>query len=310
MSLIKSNGCAAKVEDLQDASQVLDLWSGLLSSRFEIDGKPVKVLTACHPSRDILAVRINSALLTRNQLKLSLKFPYGKEDWRDAVDWDSPDRHITRKVTQGNQADFTRILDEDKYYVRVKWSVGGAVTTKSQHEYEFNQLNAQSLEIVFVFSPEKINNNIPAFKEVRQAAAENWQQFWKNGGAIDFSQCTDSRAKELERRVVLSQYLMAINCSGSRPPQETGLVYNSWFGKYHLEMHWWHAVHFALWDRLPLLERSLPWYESILPKAKAKAKAKAEEPAPAAEGEEAEELAEWQRMLQKLKEEVSEEDEG
>ena len=34
-------------------------------------------------------------------------------------------------------------------------------------------------------------------------------------------------------------------------------------------MHWWHAVHFALWDRLPLLERSLPWYQSILPQAKA-----------------------------------------
>jgi hypothetical protein len=36
-------------------------------------------------------------------------------------------------------------------------------------------------------------------------------------------------------------------------------------------MHWWHAVHFALWNRLELLERSLPWYESILPAAKATA---------------------------------------
>jgi hypothetical protein len=64
---------------------------------------------------------------------------------------------------------------------------------------------------------------------------------------------------------------MAVNCSGDRPPQETGLVYNSWFGKFHLEMHWWHAVHFALWDRLPLLERSLTWYQSILPMARATA---------------------------------------
>jgi len=45
-------------------------------------------------------------------------------------------------------------------------------------------------------------------------------------------------------------------------------------------------------------------------KPKAKAKAKAEEPAPAAKEEEGEEMAEWQRMLQKLKEEVSEESEG
>jgi hypothetical protein len=36
-------------------------------------------------------------------------------------------------------------------------------------------------------------------------------------------------------------------------------------------MHWWHAAHFALWDRLPLLERSLGYYQAILPKARATA---------------------------------------
>jgi hypothetical protein len=72
---------------------------------------------------------------------------------------------------------------------------------------------------------------------------------------------------------VLSQYLTRIQCAGSLPPQETGLTSNSWFGKFHLEMHWWHAAHFTLWGRHDLLERSLPFYEHILPKAKAQAKA-------------------------------------
>ncbi|MCK7496809.1 MAG: hypothetical protein MZW92_42395 [Comamonadaceae bacterium] len=53
------------------------------------------------------------------------------------------------------------------------------------------------------------------------------------------------------------------------PPQESGLTFNSWEGKFHLEMHWWHAAQFALWDRLPLLERSLGYYDAILPKARA-----------------------------------------
>jgi len=70
---------------------------------------------------------------------------------------------------------------------------------------------------------------------------------------------------------VLSQYLTAIQCAGRFPPQETGLTYNSWEGKFHLEMHWWHAAHFALWNRLPLLERSLDYYRSILPRARATA---------------------------------------
>jgi len=46
------------------------------------------------------------------------------------------------------------------------------------------------------------------------------------------------------------------------------------------------------------------------PPEKEGAKAKAEEPAPVAEEEEGEELAEWQRMLLKLKEEAGEEGEG
>ncbi|HEU4386436.1 MAG TPA: glycoside hydrolase family 65, partial [Blastocatellia bacterium] len=36
---------------------------------------------------------------------------------------------------------------------------------------------------------------------------------------------------------------------------------------FHVEMHWWHAAHFALWDRIHLLEKSLGWYETILPRA-------------------------------------------
>ena len=64
---------------------------------------------------------------------------------------------------------------------------------------------------------------------------------------------------------------MAIQSAGSIPPQETGLTYNSWFGKFNLEMHWWHGTHFALWNRIALLERSLPWYERILPAARATA---------------------------------------
>jgi hypothetical protein len=86
------------------------------------------------------------------------------------------------------------------------------------------------------------------------------------------SQSKDERWFELERRIVLSQYLTAIQCAGSLPPQETGLTYNSWEGKFHLEMHWWHAAHFALWNRLPMLERSLGYYKRILPRAEATAK--------------------------------------
>ncbi|HTP32335.1 MAG TPA: hypothetical protein VMJ75_09185 [Candidatus Acidoferrales bacterium] len=104
-------------------------------------------------------------------------------------------------------------------------------------------------------------------EETFSASARHWARFWSSGAAIDLS-----ASPELERRVVLSQYLTAIQCAGSLPPQETGLTCNSWFGKFHLEMHFWHAAHFAHWGRGDLLERSLGWYNRILPSAREKAR--------------------------------------
>jgi hypothetical protein len=271
LRLTKRDGSAATIEDLTNTAQTLDLWTGLLGSRFELEGQPVEVLTVCHPTRDMLAVRIESLLLAQGRLTVTLAFPYGSADWRSAADWGHPDRHVTQTRIEGQQADFTRILDADRYHVRVAWSRGGRVAVKSQHQYEIASEDGRPLEIVFAFAPKEMTEPMPSFAVVRTAAMEHWKEFWMSGGAIDFSACTDPRAAELERRVVLSQYLTAIQCAGSRPPQETGLVHNSWYGKFHLEMHWWHAVHFALWGRVPLLERSLPWYQAILPQAKATA---------------------------------------
>ena len=72
----------------------------------------------------------------------------------------------------------------------------------------------------------------------------------------------------MERRIILSQYLTKIQCANAEPPQETGLTYNSWYGKPHLEMHWWHGIHFALWNRIDLLEKSLSWYKKVAINAK------------------------------------------
>ena len=92
------------------------------------------------------------------------------------------------------------------------------------------------------------------------------------GGVIDLSGNTDPRAAELERRIVLSQYLMAVHDSGPLPPQETGLGVNSWFGKFHMEMYWWHAAHWALWGHPEVLERSLDSLNRMMPPGEAMAK--------------------------------------
>ena len=49
---------------------------------------------------------------------------------------------------------------------------------------------------------------------------------------------------------------------------------NSWYGKYNLEMHWWHVFHFPFWGRTQLLERSLWWYQAALPRTRRMAAAR------------------------------------
>lgn len=48
-------------------------------------------------------------------------------------------------------------------------------------------------------------------REVFRAAAEHWQRFWESGAAVQLAGTADPRARELERRLVLSQYLTAVN---------------------------------------------------------------------------------------------------
>jgi hypothetical protein len=122
------------------------------------------------------------------------------------------------------------------------------------------------------FSPVPLKASLPAFDETLAHSARAKAAFWKSGGAVDFSGSSDPRAKVLEGRVVLSQYLMAIQSGGDFPPQETGLTASTWWGKHHTEMIWWHTAHFALWGRPERLASQLDWFVKSLPVAREIAK--------------------------------------
>lgn len=47
-----------------------------------------------------------------------------------------------------------------------------------------------------------------------QSSKEGWKDYWTRTGIIQLHESRDERANELERRIVLSQYLLAANCSG------------------------------------------------------------------------------------------------
>jgi hypothetical protein len=263
----------AQLSDITEVEQRLDLWAGILTSRFRVWGEPVTVKTAVHPDADILAVSIESSLISRGMLSVRFAFPYGSPSMQ-AADWQKPGSHRTRVTTLApGRALLQRKLDDDQYFILI--DAEGAATLDEEkeggHELFLKASRGSRLDFVAAFSPRSIGGRPPGVKATLDASQNHWARFWGTGGAVELANSRDKRALEIERRVVLSQYLTAIQCSGRLPPQETGLTVNSWYGKFHLEMHWWHAAHFALWDRLPMLENSLGWYEKIIQSARVRA---------------------------------------
>jgi len=259
----------ARPDQLKDVRQKLDLWTGILHSSFLFDGQPVRLETACHPELDLLAVRIVSPLLSAGRLGVVLEFPYGSPEMA-AADWGRPEAHRSRMQARGpRRVDIARELDGDSYWVSLSWEELCEIRQEGPHRFLLRPAGGQGqLAFACLFSPRPYVASLPTADRVFAASAAHWERFWSQGGAIELAGSRDTRARELERRIVLSQYLTAIQCAGSMPPQETGLTLNSWYGKFHLEMHWWHAAHFPLWGRAALLERSLDWYRRILPQAR------------------------------------------
>lgn len=246
-------------EQISDIDQTLDMWNGEIRSDFKVDGAPVSVRTYVHPEKDMVAATIKS----EKRLTVALRLPYptgGHCD--DACNWNADSLHVTEIIaSDANHALLRHRLDSTSYYINLAWTGAETPVMTGRNTATITPTDDE-WTITATFSPEATDNTNPTASETREAPSAYWTGFWKNGGVVDFSNCTDPRASELERRVVLSQYLLAIQCAGSTPPQETGLTYNSWFGKFHMEMIWWHQAQFALWGHQDLLNRTLPWYES------------------------------------------------
>jgi hypothetical protein len=278
LEIKKRDGAFAELSDVKNVRQQLDLWTGEIHSLFTIEDTPVDVTTYCHQQQDAVAVRIKSGLVKQHRLQIRVRFPYPTGDWSDAGDnWNNGDKHLSSFTLTDQGAVFHHVLDSTQYWLNARWSGHALVGKKMSHYFFISpsrsesraSLGSDDFEIIFHFSASKTEEPLPTFSQTQTENAAEWKKFWQSGGAIDFSGSADPTAFELERRIVLSQYLLKIQEAGSFPPQETGLTYNSWYGRPHLEMYWWHCVHYALWGRIELLEKSLSWYTKAFSKAKA-----------------------------------------
>ena len=258
------------------------LWDGEIESSYTVDGKPVEVTTGVHPAKDALYARIKTDLLSEGRAAITLRFSYptGKHA-DDANDWTKPEHHQSVIISKDeHSAVIERTLDSTRYYVSLQWEGNATLQENAPHHFTLTTpndiltLSAEYIPGSSGFSETSGTTGISRssgisaplsfeYDQYHKATLRHWARWWQSGAIIDFSRCTDPRAKELERRIILSQYLTQINCANSIPPQESGLTYNTWFGRPHLEMAWWHVVDFALWNHPEVVSQMLDWYNDV-----------------------------------------------
>ncbi|MFQ9020360.1 MAG: hypothetical protein ACLR6J_00750 [Parabacteroides merdae] len=275
--LLREDGTEAREIDLGNARQEIDLWTGVVYSRFELNRKEVKVRTVCHPDKDMIGVCIESELLNDGNMSIYLDFPYpdGRYFKHYIGRYDTISGHTsTFEKLAPNSVRIARTMDDTHYYATLDWTGPATFSRESEkaHTFLLQPRHTSTFSFTCCFSPEPVADVTEPVASIERKSAASWEKYWRSGAAVDLSGSKDPRWLELERRIVLSQYLMRANESGLFPPQESGLVNNGWFGRFHFEMIWWHGVHYGLWNRMECFDNYLNVYKDFMPKALERAK--------------------------------------
>lgn len=222
-------------KDLEEAEQVLDLWTGLLTSRFKIGGVAVKVQATVDLETDTVAVRLESMLVKEGRLGLFVDFPWceGKEKFSAPFVglWDVPERHHTEL---SGASRITHTMEDAVFYADL---AGDAFEIARQpqldawllHKYDVRPTTIEgrgrgsfslSVQLSGRDSTRPVRRT-PSPSRVFAATKRGWEKYWAGSGFVDLlTGSTDPRAEELQRRIILSRYLMRVNEAGETPPQE------------------------------------------------------------------------------------------
>ncbi|KAH7402310.1 Six-hairpin glycosidase-like protein [Phaeosphaeria sp. MPI-PUGE-AT-0046c] len=258
-------------QSLSEKEQHLELWDGRISSSFSYNGSRVDVTTIASPETDTVAVSISSDLLRGGCLSVFFDFPYAtgknKFDAPFVGLFNATSNHTTTLRSEVNEALIEHTLDATTYVAQVNWDGNATISrlNEGEHKYILSPCkDANKLTFTTTYAPQAGNTTV-SFSDVQVSAKTWWADYWTTGAFISLPTAQNSSANELQRRIILSQYLLAVNSAGKDPPQESGLVNNGWYGKFHLEMVFWHLAHWMFWARWDLCDRSIGVYSHFLP---------------------------------------------
>lgn len=226
--LLYDNDKLIDINNIKDVKQELDLYKGIVTSSFNYKEKINKTISFIYQDHDEFNFKLQS-----DNLNLALKFNYPSYT-KNGYRLDILPNVLVKE-------DRMTLLYDDKNSLSFK--------LKSSSKY-------QIVENTLIFDDNNVSFSL-ALDEIKEGKLLD--EFWKcdNGIIID--------NEELVKKMVLSKYLLHVNSTGIYPPQESGLTYNCWNSKFHLEMHLIHSLWNIYNNHVGDLVKSFDYYLSIMP---------------------------------------------
>ncbi len=292
---VRSDGSPLDAKEITAHSRTLDLWSGIHTASFVVKGRETFVKTCVTDDVKLdttVALLINSDLVRSGELVVQIDFPFPDLTPGPWVGTFSDEKKAPFEITKdaGNQTivverklqnEYAKgVVGNYTYVTRIDVFGGSVEQIGNSSSIRVSGRNYDKLEVLITFDGGdylKYPCDYSAFKtepvrfeEAAKISHARWEKFWKSGAAVDLSGSSDPRWKELERRIVLSQYQLRANAAGEWPCGESGLItVCPWSGRFHMEMVWWHLIHYWTWDRAELADEAISIYPTVKEGARA-----------------------------------------
>ena len=296
---LRADGSELKLDELSEVKRDLDLWTGIHTTSFTLDGQPVTVATCVSDDVKLdstVAVKIDSPLVRSGALVVEFAFPYPNlkhGPWtgdfsKDAVQTPFTitrlstepgvsslliKRELKNEYARGKIGDYSYAVRVDATRGKVE-QVGETSTLLVKGTDEDGALELSILFDGGDYSSQTCDDSAAtakrlSFDDVENISKTRWEKFWRSGGAVDLEGSSDPRWFELERRIVLSQFQLRTNAAGEWPCSESGLLnVCPWSGRFHMEMVWWHLIHWWGWDRAELADQAITIYPTVQDEAR------------------------------------------
>lgn len=221
-------------DNITKIHQELDLYEGIVNTSFDYKDLPNQTQAFIYQDHDELHFRLKSS-----NLRLCIRFNYPSYS-HEGCRFD-----IVPKVTKEN--DSIKLIYDNKNSLSFK------LKASSSYKITNNILEFADRSVEFSLSLDEIRKG------------KLLDEFWHEDNGIIINN------DELVRKMVLSKYLLHINSTGIYPPQESGLCYNCWNSKFHLEMHLIHSLWNIYNNHVSDLAKSFDYYLSVMPQARKRA---------------------------------------